>query len=224
MDFEYPPGATPLDPGEAEGLLLPHITTRGELDRWEQENLLAALYWIASTKPAVILDEYFVRQLHRRMFNMVWKWAGRYRRTDKNIGGPWYDVPTSVVSLLADAELWIKLGDESPIDIGVRFHHRLVTIHPFPNGNGRHARLMTDLLLEHRLNAARFSWGDEDLSQRGEARRRYIAALQAADKNDYGPLNPSSSPDLIHQAMAPGQYSESFALVLRVPVLAVLGP
>lgn len=188
MDFKYAPAATPLDPGEVEGLLLPHITTRGELDRWEQENLLEALFWTARTKPTRILSEEFVRLLHKRMFNKVWSWAGTYRKTDKNIGGPWYEIQTSIVSLISDVECWIEQSNDCPLDIGVQFHHRLVSIHPFPNGNGRHARLMTDLLLEHRLNAERFSWGNEDLSRKGEARRMYITALQAADNHEFGPL------------------------------------
>lgn len=187
-EFEYPPGATPIDPDEADGLILDHITTRGELDRWEQENILAAHDWIARTKPTIILDEAFVRQLHQRMFAKVWKWAGRYRTTDKNIGGPWFNILPNVVALCADAERWIAQGDDSPVELGVRFHHRLVSIHPFPNGNGRHARLMTDLLLVRRLKSERFTWGSGNLTPPGEVRKKYIEALQAGDRHDLGPL------------------------------------
>jgi len=188
MNIEYPDGATPIDPDEAAGLKLPHITTRGELDRWEQENIIHAIAWLDKTNPKDILNESFVRALHHRMFDEVWIWAGRFRKSDKNIGGPWFQVPISVRALCDDAELWVELKSEPPTDIAVRFHHRLVSIHPFPNGNGRHARLMTDLLLENRLGEARFTWGSEDLSKAGTVRHRYIVALQAADSHDYGPL------------------------------------
>lgn len=188
IEFEYPEGATPIDPDEAEGLLLTHITTRGELDRWEQDNIVEALAWLEKTKPTDILNEQFVKKLHQHMFANVWGWAGHFRRSDKNIGGPWHQISMSLKNLCDDTRLWIKLQEESADEIAVRFHHRLVSIHPFPNGNGRHARLMTDPLLENILNCSRFTWGSDDLSRTGDARQRYIAALHAADENDYGPL------------------------------------
>lgn len=187
-EFDYPPGATPLDPDEAEGPIPDHIITRSELDRWEHENILRALDWIDRSKQHEILTEQFVRLLHLKMFGDVWKWAGRYRTTDKNIGEEFFIIPTSVQNLCDDVPVWIETKIYSPLEIGVRFHHRLVSIHPFPNGNGRHARLMTDLLVEHKLNSERFSWGGEDLSKRGEVRRAYISALQAADSHELGPL------------------------------------
>lgn len=186
--FNYPDGATPLDPNEAEGLLLTHISTRGELDRWEQDNILEALAWLAKSKPKDILSETFIQTLHRRMFGHVWRWAGQYRHSDKNICVPWHQVTTSVKDLCDDARLWLRLRDESDDQMAVRFHHRLVSIHPFTNGNGRHARLMTDLLLENILKHPAFSWGGQSLSGVSDARREYIAALQSADRNDFAAL------------------------------------
>jgi Fic-DOC domain mobile mystery protein B len=188
INFEYPEGATPIDLDEAHGLRLTHITTRGELDRWEQDNILQALAWLDRTKPSDILNEPFIKALHRHMFGDVWKWAGHFRHSDKNIGGPWHQVPTSVRNLCDDAHLWLERRDESPDQIAIRFHHRLVSIHPFANGNGRHARLMTDVLLENILKRPRFTWGSQDLSRPGDIRHRYIAALQAADQQNYSPL------------------------------------
>jgi len=188
IELEYPEGATPIDPDETEGLLLTHITTRGELDRWEQDNIVEALTWLDKAKPTDILNEQFVKELHRRMFGNVWRWAGHFRQSDKNIGGPWHQVPTNLKNLCDDARLWTDLREESPDPIATRFHHRLVSIHPFANGNGRHARLITDLLLENILHCSRFTWGSENLSQVGNARQRYIEALHAADKHNYGPL------------------------------------
>ena len=187
-DFDYPDGATPIDPDEAEDLILTHITTRSELDRWEEENIVEAMAWLDRTKPTDILNEQFVKELHRRMLANVWKWAGHFRQSDKNIGGPWYQISTNLKNLCDDVRLWIELQEYPPDEVAIRFHHRLVLIHPFPNGNGRHARLMTDLLLENILNCPRFTWGSEDLSRTGNARQRYIAALHSADKYNYEPL------------------------------------
>ena len=188
MQWDYPDGATPLDPDEAEGLIPEHITRRRELDEWEQRNILDAIAWIEKTRPTDILNETFVRELHRRMFGRVWRWAGSYRKSDKNIGGSWYQIGLRLSGLCEDTKLWIANGTEPPDEIAARFHHRLVQIHPFPNGNGRHARLLTDLLLENVLGRPKFTWGGVDLVKPGEARESYISALQAADNHDLQPL------------------------------------
>lgn len=185
IKIEYPEGATPIDPDETEGLLLTHITTREELDRWELDNIAEAMGWLEKTKPKNILNEDFMRRLHKKMFGNVWKWAGKFRKSNKNIGGNWWQITTDLRTLCDDAKLWTELQDESPDEIAVRFHHRLVSIHPFPNGNGRHARLLTDLLLENIFDRPRFTWGSADLTRAGDTRRAYITALRAADNLDY---------------------------------------
>jgi Fic-DOC domain mobile mystery protein B len=186
--FEYPEGATPIDPDEAKGLILTHITTRGELDRWEQDNIAEALAWLDKTKPIDILNGTFIRKLHYRMFENVWKWAGEFRLTNKNIGVPWWRVPVDVKTMCDDVIWRVEHHKASPDILAIQFHHRLVSIHPFPNGNGRHARLMADLFLENILQTPRFSWGGKDLSNGTDARKRYILALYAADNNDYDQL------------------------------------
>ncbi len=188
INLEYPEGATPIDPDEASELLLTHITTREELDRWEQDNIIEALAWIEKTKPKDILNEAFIRKLHTQMFGNVWKWAGKFRQSDKNIGGRWWQIPTDLKDLCDDAKQWVDSRNEPSDEIAVRFHHRLVLIHPFPNGNGRLARLMADLLLENILDHPRFTWGSANLSSPSDTRQRYIAALRAADGNNYQPL------------------------------------
>ncbi len=186
--FEYPPGATPLDAEDLEGLRLSHITTRAELDRWEQENILTAEDWVWAGKKRAPLSEAFLLRLHEKMFGKVWKWAGRFRTSDKNIGVPSWDVAVKVRILCEDARLWIESGTYAPDEIAARLHHRLVYIHPFANGNGRHARLWADLILVQVLGSTRFTWGREDLLQTGNARVRYLEALRAADNKDYAPL------------------------------------
>lgn len=179
--FDHPDGATPLDPNEIEGLLLTHITTQGELDRWEQENVLEATLWANQNKSRDIFNESFIKRLHKKMFYNVWRWAGQFRYSDKNIGVPWHQISTNLHELCASAKLWLELNDETPPEIAVRFHHRLVLIHPFPNGNGRHARLMTDIILKNVFALPKFTWGNKDLSKKGNIRENYIRALQEAD-------------------------------------------
>jgi len=188
IEFAYPERATPLDPNESDALLLTHISTRAELDRWEQENIVEAIDWLDRTEPTEILNEKFTRKLHQMMFRQVWRWAGHFRHSDKNIGGPWYQISTSLRNLCDDTYYQIVNHIEVPDELAVRFHHRLVWIHAFPNGNGRHARLMTDILLKNVLKSPQFTWGSGNLRNSSDARSIYINALRSADKGNYDQL------------------------------------
>jgi Fic-DOC domain mobile mystery protein B len=188
MNCDYPEGATPLDPDEARGLLLSHITSRSELDRWEQENIAEAESWAFRRTPRDILSDGFIKSLHKKMFGTVWRWAGDFRTTGKNIGVPSWQIVAELRNLCADCSTWIEHDTYPPDEIAVRFHHRLTVIHPFPNGNGRHARLMTDIMLVHLLKQQRFSWGSGNLVNAGECRQQYINALRDADRLDYAAL------------------------------------
>lgn len=186
---DLPKGATPLDPDEMEDLKIKTITTRGELDRWEQQNIGEAMDWLESRKnKSEILNEDFVKKLHDKMLNKVWAWAGNFRKTDKNIGVDKYRIGVELKILLDDTKYWIDNDTYEPDEIAARFHHRLVKIHCFPNGNGRHSRLITDTLLSDVLNKEPFTWGNGNLSIEGDIRDTYINALRSADNNDYGPL------------------------------------
>ena len=184
--FEEPTDATPLTPDERKGLIPSDITYRRELNRAEQENIARAQDWALSRRRDV-LTERFVKDLHGRMFGDVWRWAGDFRTSERNIGIRYYTIPMALQELLADTTAGIEHKAYSPDEISVRFHHRLVQIHPFPNGNGRHSRLMADLLVM-RLGRERFTWGSVNLQDAGQVRRRYIDALRAADDHDIGPL------------------------------------
>lgn len=186
MNEDLPTGATPIDPNEAEGLIPDHVVTRGELDELEEANIQEGLEW-ALGRSREILSEEFVYELHRRMFDSVWAWAGKVRLTDKNIGIDKYLVRTEVRKLIDDALFWREHQVYEPDELAVRFHHRLVSIHPFPNGNGRHARLMADLLIQQ-LGGEAFSWGGVNLTNTSELRTAYIRALQTADRGDIAPL------------------------------------
>ncbi|MBS1717813.1 MAG: mobile mystery protein B [Armatimonadetes bacterium] len=188
IDFSWPDGATPIDPEDLAGLI-PSITTQAELNEFEARNILEAIIWAESSRKIKqsLLDQSTLRLLHARMFGRTWKWAGKYRQTQKNIGCESWQIPTMMKTLEEDAKTWLQLQTYSPDEIKARFHHRLVWIHPFVNGNGRFARLATDLLCEQQgwpLSA----WGSSDLVQPGEARAAYITALRAADGHDFALL------------------------------------
>ena len=188
IEFNYPQGASPLDPNEIEGLIPTHITTRAEVNRWEQDNINEALAWIEDRRPEDILNEPFMKLLHKKMFSNVWRWAGKFRQSEKNIGVPRHRISIEVKQLCGDVAYWIENKTFAADEIAARFHHRLVSIHLFPNGNGRHARLMADMLVENVLGKTRFTWGNADLIYSGDDRKRYIEALIAADRGEYKQL------------------------------------
>jgi len=188
--FQEPEDATPLEPGERNGLLQSWITHRKDLNEAEQENIVAGAAWARGRRRLPIdrmLTDDFVRTLHKRMFGEVWERAGTFRSTERNIGIQAYRIAVELTNLLGDVRYWVEHATFPPDEIAIRFHHRLVAIHPFPNGNGRHARLAADLLVE-KLGRQPFSWGGGSLADVGELRARYVAALRFADNHDIGPL------------------------------------
>jgi Fic-DOC domain mobile mystery protein B len=189
--IDYPPGATPLDPSEVAGLIPDYITTQAELNALERENILEAINWAHGRQHSDVMNATFALGLHKRMLNRVWKWAGTQRTSDKNIGVFKEQIPTELAKLFGDAKYWIEHNTYSWDEIGARFHHRLVSIHAFVNGNGRHARIMTDILLSSNGREP-FSWGMRTqtgaLEVQGALRDEYISALRKADQGDYDAL------------------------------------
>ena len=183
--MEYPEDATPLDPDEMLGLKFPHITTREELDQMEHVNIQEGLHWLYKTKHSDILSEQFVRKLHEKLFGKVWQWAGTFRQTEKNIGIDPIQIPQQLKLLLDDAQFWLANKTYPPHELALRFHHRLVKVHPFPNGNGRHARVMADVILAQMLAQKPIAWRDDSLNKKSEVRAEYIKALRLADQGDY---------------------------------------
>ncbi len=184
--LEYPEGATPLDPNEMEGLKYPHIDMRKELDEIEQQNIQDGYNWLTrQRKHKDFLTEAFVKDLHQHLFGNVWVWAGSFRQSEKNIGIDPFYIGVELRKLLDDARYWVENATYERKEFAARFHHRLVKIHPFPNGNGRHGRIMTDVILEKVLEVPAVEWGVTLSGQEGEHRKVYIRALQKADNNDY---------------------------------------
>ena len=190
LDLDYTNGKTPLDEDEKEGLLIKSITTRGELDEFEQQNIEKAMLWLKSKKISAkeFLSEKLVKELHRRMYAGVWKWAGEFRNTDKNIGIDKHQISTALKQLLDDCLYWVQHQSFSSEEIAIRLKHRMVQIHCFANGNGRHSRLMADVMMEKIFYLPPFTWGVANLAKQSDLRIAYIKALKKADAGDYTEL------------------------------------
>jgi Fic-DOC domain mobile mystery protein B len=184
--FEPSDDATPLAPEERNGLIPTHVTLRRELNELEQQNILEAEQWAFGRKRNV-LNEASLRGLHRRMFNRVWRWAGQYRTSERNLGVASYRIQPELRQSLDDARYWVEHKTYEPDELAIRIHHRLVSIHLFPNGNGRWSRLVADILIVQ-SGHPRFTWGRTNLQAAGDTRRAYIDALRAADAHDQMPL------------------------------------
>lgn len=191
LELYYIDGQTPIDEDEKVGLLIETITTKGELDEFEQQNIEEAMQWVFGRKFKAkdVFTEKFICNIHKRMFGDVWAWAGEFRKTDKNIGIDKYQIPVALKMLCDDALFWVENGTYPPEEIAVRFKHRIVSIHCYPNGNGRHSRLMGDIIIEKLYGEEPFSWGaDSNLSKAGDTRTTYLQAVKAADQGEYAPL------------------------------------
>ncbi|MEO5777362.1 MAG: mobile mystery protein B [Flavobacterium sp.] len=190
LEFVYEDGQTPLSEEEKEGLLITTITTHGELDEYEQLNIEKAIQWIMrqKLKKETILTEEFIKNLHKRMLGEVWRWAGEFRRSEKNIGVSWIKIGTELKVLLDDTLFWINNETYPPDEIAIRFKHRLVNIHCFPNGNGRHSRIMADIIIESVFAHLVFSWNHSNMVKADEIRKAYISAIREGDKGDIKPL------------------------------------
>ena len=190
LELHYKEGQTPLEEDEKEGLRIKTITTQGELDEFEQLNIEKAVEWTihANLKPDRIITEKFIKDLHKRMYGDVWKWAGAFRKTDKNIGIQWTQIGIELKNLIEDTKYWIENNTYPPQEIAIRFKHRIVAIHCFPNGNGRHSRMMADIIIESIFGKNVFSWHTSNMVRADETRKAYITALRAADNGNIQPL------------------------------------
>ena len=190
LTLEYDEGQTPLNEEEKDGLLITTITTKGELDEFEQLNIQMAVEWSLHRRlsPDKILNENFIRRLHKQMYGDVWSWAGDFRISNKNIGCDFYKIGTELKYLLDDAQYWIKNNTYSGDEIAIRFKHRIVAIHCFPNGNGRHSRLIADIISDKIFGTGFYSWGNSALLKADDLRKGYIAALRKADSGEISPL------------------------------------
>ena len=184
-------GTTPVSPDE-ERFLIPSVSTLAELNLLERANILEARRWLFAPRrklaPADLLDHLLARDVHRRMFRRVWRWAGKIRDCELNLGAPPREVETRLYSFLQDVRAWHEHAAFVPDELCVRLHHGLVAIHPWRNGNGRHARLMADRLAVA-LDRPTFTWGGgAELEARNDTRTRYLTALKQADGGDFAPL------------------------------------
>lgn len=189
--FTEPNGATELTADDIKGLIPSHITTREELNELEQANIIQGLTWLSSI-PITTVDDVislkFAELLHKSLFGEVWEWAGTYRTREANIGVAPHNIQVDLYNLLEDIKCWIEFKHFDSLEISARIQHRLVKIHPFPNGNGRHSRLMTDYIRIALLDVPRLKWANGKLETQNEERSDYISCLREADKGDYAPF------------------------------------
>lgn len=190
LELQYADGQTPLDEEEKEGLKIKSITTQGELDEFEQLNIETAVEWTihSNLKLKRILTEKFIKDLHKKMYGDIWIRAGEFRKSDKNIGIKWTQIGLELKNLLDDTNYWIDNKTFSSEEISIRFKHRIVTIHCFPNGNGRHSRMMADIISESIFGKEIFSWHKSNMVKANKIRKKYVDALKEADNGNIKPL------------------------------------
>lgn len=183
LSLTYMDGQSPIDQDELNQLKIKSISVREELDEFEQQNIEKAQEWLLGKNFTAerILSDDFIFELHKRMFGDVWLWAGQTRRTNKNIGVDWTEIRIYLRKLLEDTKYWIEHRTYSEDEIAIRFKHRIVSIHCFPNGNGRHSRLMADIMIEKMFGKPSFTWGKGNITKKGEIRSNYLTALKQAD-------------------------------------------
>ncbi len=187
----HAPGATPLTEEDLRGLKIPSVRTQGELNEVEAANIIRGQEWGLRSRRARMpdmLSDNFLQRLHLEMFGSVWKWAGKYRTTDTNIGVPHHRIRQDLRQVYDDAHSWLEFNTYQPDEFAVRLHYRVVAIHPFRNGNGRHARMLSHLVLVRHFKAKPLPWGGSLLREADKTRKAYIAALVAADRRDMAPL------------------------------------
>lgn len=190
LELDYLPGQTPPDWDEIDGLLIPTIATRGELDEFEQQNIEQVIQWTLKKrfKQNQILTENFVKEVHKKMYGDVWAWAGDFRKTNKNLGIDKWKIGSELKYLLDDTVYWMDNKIYPPDEVAIRFKHRIVSIHCFPNGNGRHSRLMADIIIEKIFKQPVFTWGAGNLIKQEDVRTVYLKAVKAADVGTIEPL------------------------------------
>lgn len=187
----HAPGATPLSEEDIAGLKLANITTQGELNEAEAENIIRGQEWALRSRtaklPEMLCDDYLLR-LHKEMFGDVWKWAGKVREHDTNIGVPAHRIRTDLRQLYDEVRGWLEYRAYPPDETSIRLHYRIVTIHAFPNGNGRHARMLAHMAMVRHFGMKPLPWGGSLLRDADRKRKAYIDALAAADNRDFAPL------------------------------------
>jgi Fic-DOC domain mobile mystery protein B len=187
----HAPGATPLTAEDLQGLKIPSVKTHGELNEVEAANIIRGQEWALRARGARLpdmLSDAFVQRLHAAMFGEVWKWAGQYRQHDSNIGVPAHAIRPELRQVYDEARGWLEYKSYQPDELAVRLHYRVVTVHPFPNGNGRHARMLAHLVMVRHFGVEPLQWGGSLLRGADANRKAYLDALVAADRRDFAPL------------------------------------
>lgn len=183
-EFDFNDHNTPLSGEEMDGLIIPTIRTRNDLNEAEALNLIEGTLWLKEKARNVdVFDDLFLCKIHKQLFGQVWEWAGTYRTTNKNIGVFWEDIPAQIRAKALDAKFWFENEVYPPEELAVRFHYELVHVHPYPNGNGRFSRIIADYIVENIFELKPLKWGNHHLIKSTDARRTYIAAIVEMDSS-----------------------------------------
>ncbi len=183
--LKTPEDSTPIN--DLSGLIPSGITVKSALDEWEAENILKAYNRYLKTSRKRAISPGLITAVHKEMFGLTWKWAGSFRKENLNLGVEWFAIPVEIKKLCDDIAFWEKSKNVNILEQSVRIHHRLVRIHPFLNGNGRHARMIADIFLSGRGKKLPL-WPDKDMVETTDIRKRYIHCLKEADNGDYAGL------------------------------------
>jgi Fic-DOC domain mobile mystery protein B len=187
---DQPEGATPLD--DISGLLRRDITTRGQLDEAETLNILGAVDWIERGRLRDVFTVDFYERLHSRMYDDVWEWAGDLRSVTgarPNIGVPPEMVPIELGRVAMEFNWeWQNSDQTNLLPFIAKYHHALVWVHPFNNGNGRWSRLACDVVMKRLAKKPLITWATDTLNVDSGERSQYINALKMADDFDLAPL------------------------------------
>lgn len=182
-----------MDPDARQFLLPEHadVATNNELNELEALNIADAFAWAddQTWQTADFFTQHVLREIHAKMFDQVWVWAGTYRSREVNIGNcPPEEISTRLEQVLGNLSYQSENG-RSAHDVCTALHHCIAQIHPFPNGNGRHARLVARLLAQTMgLERSSLTWGSTEYADEDTRKAAYISSLRAADDGDFGPL------------------------------------
>ncbi|MBT3984304.1 MAG: mobile mystery protein B [Bacteriovoracaceae bacterium] len=176
-------GQTPVDESIRKDLIPDHINDMTELYESEIENIALGIEWAKTTKKNH--RDYFTwLEVHKHMFNDVWKFAGNTRKVELN--NPDFLMPYEILPQLKDLQenliFWLENKTFDDRELMARVHERLLTIHPFKDGNGRWARLLVNMICE-KQNIEVPSWGKE-IKEDDKRRSIYISAVKKARKDD----------------------------------------
>lgn len=168
-----------FDPDKHDNIL--GITDLDLLYENEALGIIRAQQYILDLDANFVFDSRLILDLHHIVFGNLYLWAGKWRNVVTNIGIDVGKIPYAIAEY-ADHVNYMKnaaMDREGLVNCLFYTHHRYTQIHPFNNGNGRTARLITDLV----ANMNGYQNIQLYVRDAGAERENYKAALKAADQH-----------------------------------------